>query len=455
MNLIVICLDSLRQDHVSFYHRGRPAFEGVTACRTPNIDALAARSVVFTNAYPSALPTIPARYELMTGQEGLPDRGWEPLREGDRTVADLLRPMGYVSGLISDNYHYFEPRDRGAMNYHYGFDSYDWVRGQEYDRYSAHPPSRDIRDYANAHYTPSWRKLLARFLANTDHVETESDCFPMQVTNRAVDWLTRNRGQQRVFCWIDCFDPHEPWDPPARFDRYTDPAYRGARLILPMGGPAADWAGPDEVRHVRGLYAGECAFVDHAVGVLLDRLEGLGYLDDSILVLLADHGHPLADHGKFLKSGDRLYSEMLKVPFMIYSPTLEAGRTSALVQFADLLPTLLELLGRADLAGPMSGRSFAPVLRREMDHHRDAVISGYYNAADRCVRDGRWSYVRRPDGSSDELYDLDRDPREMKNLIDEQPRISHQLCNSFGDHWFPSSKPEITVTSTSSKSATD
>jgi len=116
-----------------------------------------------------------------------------------------------------------------------------------------------------------------------------------------------------------------------------------------MGGNTADWATPEQIRFIRGLYAGECAFVDHCLGWLFDALKDLGYLDDSIVVLLADHGHPLADHGKFLKGGDRLHSELLKVPFMIYAPNITPRRTKALVQFPDLLPTLFELLGMWNL----------------------------------------------------------------------------------------------------------
>lgn len=427
MNLIVICLDSFRQDHVSVYHQGRRVFDGVDPCQTPHIDRLAEGSVVFQNAYPMVLPTIPARYELMTGQSGLMTRGWEPLRSEDQSIADILRSLGYVTGIISDNYHYFEPQAHGSMNYHHGFDSYDWVRGQEYDRYAAHPTSRDIDDYANEHYTPAWRKLLARYLANTDHAATEADCFPSQVMSRAVDWLARNRDQERVFCWIDCFDPHEPWDPPERFDRYTDSNYRGPRLILPMGGLASEWATPEEIRHIRGLYAGECSFVDDCIGTLLENLDELGYMEDSVIVLLSDHGHPLADHGKFLKSGDRLYSELLDVPFMISSPALEPMTASAIVGFPDLLPTILELLGHGDLAEPMAGRSFLPVLNRASQQHRQVVMSGYHNAPERCIRDDRWSYIRRPNDAPEELYDLACDPRETHSLIDEHPEEAVRL----------------------------
>ena len=76
--------------------------------------------------------------------------------------------------------------------------------------------------------------------------------------------------------WVDSFDPHEPWNPVPEFDTYTDPAYRGPRLIMPMGGPSEDWASSDEISQIQGLYAGECAFVDHCLGRLFEALRKLG-----------------------------------------------------------------------------------------------------------------------------------------------------------------------------------
>ena len=202
--------------------------------------------------------------------------------------------------------------------------------------------------------------------------------FPAQVVDEACTWLRRNRSHDRLFLWIDSFDPHEPWDPPPHWDTYTDPAYRGPRLILPMGGPAADWASPEQVRHIRGLYAGEVAFVDHCLGQLFATLRDLGYYDDSIILLVADHGHPLADHGKFLKGPDRLYNELLKVPFLLRLPGGRGGgqRISALAQFHDVLPTLLTLMGWSNLTADMHGRSFDRVVRGDTAAHRDHMING-------------------------------------------------------------------------------
>jgi arylsulfatase A-like enzyme len=429
-HLIVLCIDSLRQDHVGFYRAlsGRDrVFAEVAAPTTPHLDAFARRSLTFRNAYPCNLPTIPIRHELMTGCFGLHDRPWQPLLPTDLTVAEILAREGFTCGLVSDNYHFRAP----GMNFHRAFHSYDWVRGNEYDPWVSAPPRRDVQRYTSEAYPSAWRARVAQYLANTDAFRPDrpEDWFAHQVARRAADWLEANRAHDRIFLWVDCFDPHEPWDPPAPFDVYRPSGYEGPRLIMPMGGRAADWATPEQIGQIRGLYAGEAASVDAAVGLFLTAVRDLGYMDDSIVLVLADHGHPLGDHGKFLKGADRMYAELLKVPFMLYVPGGAGnGRVSdAIVQYPDVLPTLLELLGLPTYMQTMTGRSFRAVVESPGATHRAVAVSGYFRSSDRSVRDTRWAYVRRPAGEADELYDLVADPHETENVIDQRPEVAQAL----------------------------
>jgi arylsulfatase A-like enzyme len=396
---------------------------------------------VFHNAYPEGLPTMPVRLALMTGQWTLPFRGWEPLRETDITIAETLGAKGYVCGLISDVYHYRAP----GMNYHRGFHAYRWTRGQEYDPYVSSPTQRTLDDYLNASFDEQWRRRVEQFLANTDGFTEESHWFPAQVVEESIAWLRANRVHENTFLWIDSFDPHEPWDPPARWNTYTDGSYQGPRIILPMGGPMERWASEEEIRLIRGLYAGEMAFVDHCLGRLFEGLGELGYLDDSLIIITNDHGHPLGDHGKFLKGSDRMHSELLKCPFLVRLPGGRGGgrETRALVQFHDVLPTILDMLSGGNETLAMHGRSFRPVLKGDEDTHRSAVISGYHEGQDRCVRDETWSYVRRPEGEPDELYDLAKDPKETGNLVDEHPEEARRLASAFGPSFYRAPVKEV------------
>ena len=432
-NIVIIMLDSFRQDHVSYYNEGKRIFRNVPTCETPNLDQFAKESIVFHSAYPAGLPTIPVRAELMTGQFTLPYKPWSPMYPTEITMADILKREGYVTGLVTDTYHLFKP----GMNFHKGFDSFIWIRGQEYDAYNSGPPvKKRIEDHVNENYTESWRRLVERFLANTEDFETEEDWFAAKVFSEASKWLRRNKAHEGLFLWVDSFDPHEPWDPPKSFDKYTDSDYSGPRLILPKGGQASSWASEEQIEYIRGLYAGEASFVDHWFGVFYKELEELGFLDNSMIVVLADHGHPLADHGKFLKSGDRLYNELLKVPFMVRLPEGKGARaTNSLVQYPDLLPTVLDFLGLRNNVYSMHGKSFLSILMGESDEHRKYTISGYHEAVDRCIRDSEWSYIQRPEGQPDELYNLIEDAGETRNLVDKRPNEAKRLASAFGSYF--------------------
>lgn len=436
LNLIFIILDSFRQDHISFYNKGQKVFDKIEACKTPNIDKLARRSIVFINAYPNGLPTIPVRTEWMTGQFTLPYKPWQPLSNYplEITIADILAREGYKNALITDTYHFFKPN----MNFHRSFDTFIWIRGQEYDAYASNKPlKKKVEEYINKNYTEIWRKRVEQFLANTEDFTKEEDYFPAQVFKTAVKWLKKNIHEEKPFMlWIDSFDPHEPWDPPPAFDTYTDKEYNGPRLILPMGGYAQNWATEEEINYIRGLYAGEAVFVDHWVGYFLDNLEDLNLYENTIIVLAADHGHPLADHGKFLKGTDRLYNELLKVPFMIYHPEQTHKVSDALVQFPDLLPTILELIGLGNNTKTMQGRSFKDIITGDKEEHREAIITGYHEGIDRCIRDKEWTLIIRPKDQPDELYNLIKDPKEETNLIDEYKDEAKRLASYYGSYFF-------------------
>jgi arylsulfatase A-like enzyme len=418
-NIIVIMLDSLRFDHLGCY--------GNTWIKTPNIDRLAQESVIFENAYPESLPTIPVRTSLFTGNRTLHSRPWQPMTREDLPMAEILDEYGYVSALIADTYHLFKPE----MNFHRGFRAFRWIRGQEADAYISAPHHTDLRQYTKPAMEgrPTWA-ILDQYFRNIARREKEKDYFVAQVMRESADWLELNRSHPHSFLWIDSFDPHEPWDPPLEYERlYADPSYAGPRLIHPMYGEV-DWMTEEELRYVRALYAGEVTFVDKWTGYLLDRIADLGLLDKSIIVLLADHGHPHGDHGSIMKTPDNLYSELLRIPLLIRHPEgLYAGkRIDGLVQTDDLLPTLLDLLGISHESLTMTGKSMWPLVTGHKDKLRDCVITGFHDSQHRCVRTKTWSYIHRPSGEPPELYDLVADPTEQDNVAEERPEILQEMA---------------------------
>jgi len=424
-HVVFIVLDSYRQDHMSFYQPESP-------CPSPNLDALARESVAFDNMYPEGLPTIPVRTCFLTGERTLVHRPWQPLTPEDRSLPEIVAGEGYLTALFTDCYHYFKP----GMNLHRGYRVWEWIRGQEYDAYRSGPLRRlRLDDYVKDSFDDGWKHIVETALKNVEEFETAEDHYCARLVRCASAWLERNvPSEQPIFLWVDSFDPHEPWTPPAEFDRFTAPNYSGKKIVLPPGGMAAVHMTEEEIAYTRGLYAGECAYVDHYIGSLLDTLRELGIYDEALIVMVSDHGHPLADHGKFLKGGDRLYSELLKVPFTIKFPGGEyAGtRTDALASFHDVLPTVLDAIGMGNNLDALPGKTLMPLIRGEVDTVRDAVLCGYHAAPDRVVRDKEWSYIRRPDGQPDELYNLREDPQETNNLIDEVPEQAQRLAAAFG-----------------------
>ncbi len=215
LNVIVVVLDSFRQDHVSFYNKGIPVFQGVTAARTPHIDEFASSSCVFYHMYPSGLPTIPQRSELMTGHFTLPYRSWSPLNQDEIPFAGILKRRGYETALISDTYHMFKP---GYNLYSY-MDYWEFIRGQEYDSHGIPPPSkRRVEDFSNENMRKdaTHMALLSKFLANIDDFDDdrEEDWFPAKVFSAASAWISKNSRKGNFFLWVDSFDPHEPWEHP-------------------------------------------------------------------------------------------------------------------------------------------------------------------------------------------------------------------------------------------------
>ena len=421
MNVIVLMLDSLRQDHVSYY-----GWEGCPI-ETPNIDAVAAEGVVFDNVYPEGLPTIPVRTDLMTGQSSLTNRTWQELVDTDVTAAQIFAKEGYLTAMVADTYHLFKPN----MNFHKGFDVFHWIRGAEYDSISR-GPLRDLKlaDHITDRMPKTWHESVRKVLRNLDG-RVEPEDFPCwQTVDKALDVMRHARADKRkLFLWLDTFQPHEPWCPPAKFDTFGDPAYTGPKVVMPPGGLASSWGDDAISNRVRSLYAGEAAYTDHCLGRLFDGMRQMGYFDDSLVVILSDHGHPLGDHGKFLKGGDRLYSELLKVPFVMRLPGGEHGgrRTATLGRFPDLLPTMLDLAGLGAACAAMAGRSLKPVIEGQDVTLYPATVSGFFPTTMRCIRTRRHSLFLGAEGDTDELYDLDADPRERTNIIGQAGDVAAEM----------------------------
>ncbi len=436
MNIIVIVLDSLRTDYVGCY--GGKA-------KTPNIDAFAGQSAVFENAYSENLPTLPCRAAWWTGRHLFPWRGWQPLEVDDVLLAEILSVHGFESALVTDTYHM---RAHG-YNYGRGFDTTLFVRGQEYDPW-IRDPSVEV-DLGRWHRLRGdetdriWKPRFEQYLRNRSTIRRREDHFVARLVTEAVRWLEHvgSRRKDRIFLWLDSFSPHEAWDPPEPYRRMYDPDYTGRDLIDPVPGTVEGYMTEEELRHTKSLYAGVISFVDEWIGVLFDALRGLDLYENSLIVLMSDHGEPFGEHGYIRKCRPECHEQLTHIPWIMRHPDgIGAGRRyGGFVQPPDLLPTILDAAGfdlnRSEVNwGPLAsetselrldGRSLLPILSGETGSIREFAVSAFHGAQ-WSLRTEEWALLLPlNDPAGTQLYHRPTDLEERTNVLEEHPDTARDL----------------------------
>jgi len=388
LNLIVVCFDTLRHDMIRHV--------GVDWIETPNMDRLARESVVFENCFAEGLPTLPVRRAWFTGMRSFPWRwqmdlaglwptlrGWHRIPDDQPTLAEVLLEQGYTTGLIADTFHML----KAGTNFVRGFSAFDWIRGQETDPWKSGPlEAIDLSRYAKPGTHVQALRMLCQYLLNVQDRHTEGDYFCARVAASAIRWLERNAGCQPLFLWIDFFDPHEPWDPPRRYADHYCADYEGPEPINGLPPNPTD----KEKERAKALYAGEVTFVDECFGKVLDKVETLGLMDNSIIMLVTDHGTELWEHGGLHKGGHKLHPYINQQAWFIRHPhcDLRDHRVGPFVQDHDLFPTVLRLLGLD--GSPLDGCDVWPLVTGEVTSLRDHIVTGFNDWA--CVRDDEWLY---------------------------------------------------------------
>jgi choline-sulfatase len=332
----------------------------------PHLDQLAQESVVFDRATSVAPLTLPAHCSLFTGLF--------PTRHGVRDNGD--RPLSPQHATLAETV-----RANGFSTAAFvGSVVLDADRGlaQGFDRYGG---------VVDAHVSRSRRPPGPPRRRPGDGVVTD-----------AIRWI-EGIGDSRFFLWAHLYDPHRPYDPPEPFrSRYTDP------------------------------YVAEIAFVDAQIGRLLQALERRKLLDRTIVVVAADHGESLGDHGE-RDHGIFVYESVLRVPLIIRGPGISPRRVADVVRLVDVMPTVLDLLGLP--RGPVDGTSLVAALhgdprRIELDAYSESQYPLRFGWSPlRALRAGRFKLIDAP---RPELYDLERDPFEERNLYDERRDLARAFA---------------------------
>ncbi len=377
---MLVTLDTTRADRLGCY--------GYARRTSPNLDRLAADSTVYTRALATTSWTLPAHATLFTGKLAASHGAqydangplslatvidgpaeWReyrarPLAEAERTLAEILRDHGYATAAVVAG-----PWMKRPFGLAQGFGHYD-----------------------------------ESGITTSDGRRADS------VTDAALRWLDGARDRE-AFLFLNYYDPHGPYDPPEPFAH----AFRAAAAPRPEGLPQGD--------DLHELYDAEILYMDHHLGRLLDGLRARGLFDRALIVVTADHGELLGEHGR-VGHGQSLTQPELHIPLLVKPPRGQGApaRSDAPVQLTDVLSIVLGQVGVQAPAGVQGGlppRTGHPIVAEVFPLPFQSPDGGW-----RALFDARWKFLWNSKGGH-RLFDLDRDPAEDHDLAPrERPRVA-------------------------------
>jgi len=345
LNLLLITIDTLRADRLSCYGSQIP--------KTPHIDDLAKRGVLFSRAFANTSTTLPSHANILLGvtpnYHGVHENLNFIVSEELLTLGEHLKNNGYATGAFVGAY----PLD-SRFGLAQGFDIYD--------------------DNYNHIHTVNFVSL-----------ERSAEA----VIKGALEWLEGRRSPW--FLWIHCWDPHTPYEPPEPF----------------------------KTQYQEHLYEGEVAYVDLALGKLLDHMKENSLFDTTLTILTGDHGESLGQHGEETH-GFFAYNSSTWIPLIISHPATAPGRVEHYVSHIDIFPTVCDVLG-IEKPSFLQGISLLPALKGRELPERPIYFESlypYYSRGWAPLKGFILEKKKFTDSPIPELYDLDHDFDELNNLAE-------------------------------------
>ncbi len=311
-----------------------------------------------------------------------------------------------------------------GMNYHRGYQAWQWVRGQEWDMMRLNSLLREEPDAKN-YFTKAtdlkhpkvWE--VRRNLVNTADRMYEEKYFAPQVFAQAERWLEeyyKDKGNNLFLC-VDSFDPHEPWDAPDYYRKlYADPSYKGTKIYMPIyTSDYKDYLTDEELKYMRACYASEVTMVDRWFGHFMEKVRLMGLDKNSVIVVVSDHGHQLGENGYTGKMPSGMLPCLMDLVLMVRHPEgIGAGKTSdAIVLNHDILPTICEAMG-LEIPAYAEGKSFWPVVKGTKHAFRSYATSIFKEFV--WVKTDNYCLIRKNDLSRAVLFDLTVDPKCTKDI---------------------------------------
>ncbi|HEY7327079.1 MAG TPA: sulfatase-like hydrolase/transferase [Gemmataceae bacterium] len=440
-NILWICAD----DHAPYVCGAY----GNKTVRTPNLDRLASEGVRFNRAYCNSPVCTASRQSFLTGRypRSLGVTLLQtPLPADQPTLATMLRAAGYDTAAV------------GKMHFNsnltHGFDRR--IDVPHHTRYLREHPPKSLP--SEIEVLPPWRPFR-----DPARVWLNSACLPFGARDedmtgtffarQAADYL-RQRGDKPFFLMVSFYEPHSPF----RFPIEYRGKYRAEQFVAAKVGPEDDAQIPAIFRNLtdrekQGIIAAyytSTEFMDKNAGLVLDALKQSGRTADTLVIYTGDHGYMLGQHGRFEKHC--CYEPAVRAPLLFrWSEQLKAGQsTNALVEFIDIVPTVLDYC-RVSAPATVQGKSLTPLLRGETKKHRERVVVEYSENEEAMIRTERWKFIyctgkrERQDGYTTgrplpgrtiRLYDEENDPEEMTNLADkpEHARLIADFTTQLAEH---------------------
>lgn len=446
-NVLIFVVDALRQDVIGAY--------GSEEIKTPRIDRVAERGVVFDEAMVQAPFTWSSFGSMLTGK--YPRRhGLLLMKPGIRMAPNITIPFHLKGAKRTDGVQ-LEETDYVSTAFLTGTLSQGSGLLRGFDVYFEALVGHEQVDVHS-----QWSKFRSSLLPYLIKNKLGQKANNRVVATAAIDWLRENAAKKRFVSLVHFYSTHTPYDPADEFkEMYCDPDYDGpiaafyaeSRRMIESGEYVPTEA--DE-RQIRNLYYGGVTMADAMIGSVLDEVERQGVLDDTIVIITSDHGEELGEHD--LWEHNWMYQTNLRIPFVLsYPKALPQGvHVDAIVDTIDFLPTICDLMRielpvdehLTDGRGEIDGVSLVPLVKGEVERVRDYSIAE--NNFYRSIQDGRHKLIVRfkalEEGGFEKIlageiekprfYDLVLDPDEDDNVFDQnhdQARVLWTALKEWSD----------------------
>jgi arylsulfatase A-like enzyme len=431
-NIVLIGIDALRADHLGGY-----AYNKETS---PNIDSLVKKGTTFENAFSCINTTDPSFTTMLSGKYPI---SHGIINHSEKVTKSMLqnfykRKVEFLSEILRDNGYKTIGIDWLGRWHKKGFEYY---LGDAMQKKHLKILSKIVNLLPNT-FSEKIKKIYRRARSSNSSIYTAT-----KLTDKALELI--DNCNKPFFLFIHYWDTHTPYSAPESIYNEFKPEGNGKELeelfanirnekwkeyLLKAAGKATT------AEEVSAMYDSAIKYVDQEIGRLVKYFKEEGIYENTIFVITSDHGESLIEHGIFFDHHG-LYDESIHVPLIFNNLPVEEKRIKDFVQHVDIVPTLLDILNIPFEESKFDGVSLVPLIRGKVNTIRSFIVAEEsYTEKKIAIRTNKWKYIYSPSkeaatcsycgvihGGIEELYHLESDPKEMRNIVEEKPEIAKML----------------------------